>query len=30
MGIYIPDTGSTAFTISGNIMDSIGLAYYFQ
>ncbi|MGB8295621.1 MAG: hypothetical protein WCG85_09370 [Polyangia bacterium] len=30
LGLYIPDSGPTAFTISGNIVDSIGLAYYFM
>jgi hypothetical protein len=30
MGIYLPDQGSSVFTISGNIMNSVGLAYYFQ
>jgi hypothetical protein len=28
-GIYLPDSGSTVFTVSGNIMDTVGLAYYF-
>jgi hypothetical protein len=30
MGIYLPDQGSSVFAISGNIMNSVGLAYYFQ
>jgi len=30
MGLYVPDSGSTAFSISGNIMNSVGVAYYFM
>jgi hypothetical protein len=29
LGLYIPDTGSATIRLSGNIMNSVGLAYYF-
>jgi hypothetical protein len=29
MGIYIPDTGNTHISISGTLVGSVGLAYYF-
>jgi hypothetical protein len=29
LGLYIPDTGSSTVRLSGNIMNSVGLAYYF-
>ena len=30
MGIYLPDSGSSGVQFTGNIMNSVGLAYYFQ
>jgi hypothetical protein len=30
MGIYLPDSGSSAVAITGNLIGSVGLAYYFQ
>lgn len=30
MNIYFPDSGPSTFIISGNLVGSIGLAYYFQ
>jgi hypothetical protein len=30
MNMYFPDEGSSTFIISGNLVGSIGLAYYFQ
>lgn len=30
MNMYFPDSGSSTFIISGNLVGSIGLAYYFQ
>jgi hypothetical protein len=29
LGIYIPDTGNTKVTISGTLVGSVGVAYYF-
>jgi hypothetical protein len=30
MGIYLPDSGSSAIAFSGNVIGSVGVAYYFQ
>ena len=29
LGLYVPDNGASTIRLSGNIMNSIGLAYYF-
>jgi hypothetical protein len=30
LGLYIPDTGNTVVSVSGNLTGTLGLAYYFQ
>jgi len=30
MGIYLPDSGSSGVSLGGNLIGSLGLAYYFQ
>jgi hypothetical protein len=30
LGLYVPDNGASTIRLSGNIMNSIGIAYFFM